>query len=178
MTPFRKPSAMRPSAPQIEAIKQGVEPFCGAEAGVRCFGSRVKGQRGFTLVELITILVIAGILAVAALPRFFDNNAFQERGTADQIVAALRYGQKVAIAQRRTAGVTVTISAAATSNCGTLLNAAGNVNCVILNSVAVAPALPQAFVFDALGRPVPNAAASMMVGTTTINIEAETGYVR
>jgi len=44
--------------------------------------------------------------------------------------------------------------------------------------VAVAPALPQAIVFDALGRPVPNAAASIVVGTTTINIEAETGYVR
>jgi len=167
---------MRSSAAQIEASRQETEPFFGARAGARWFGSRVQGQRGFTLVELITILVIAGILAVAALPRFFDNNAFQERGTADQIVAALRYGQKVAVAQRRTAGVTVTISAAATSNCGTLLNAAGDVDCAILNSVAVVPALPLAFVFDALGRPVPNAAASMVVGTTTINIEAETGY--
>ncbi|GAB1231824.1 hypothetical protein UT4_02900 [Ferrigenium sp. UT4] len=142
-----------------------------------CDIERLNKTRGFTLVELITVMVIVGILAVAALPRFFDNNAFQSRGAADQVAAALRYGQKVAIAQHRTAGVTVTITAAATSNCGTMLNAAGNIDCVIPNSVAVAPALPQAFVFDALGRSVPNVPASIVIGTTTLTIEAETGYV-
>lgn len=132
-------------------------------------------QRGFTLVELITIMLILGILAAVAVPRFFSENAFQARGTADQVMAALRYGQKVAIAQHR--NVTVSITAAADSNCGAVL-AGGNVNCVISSSVPVVPALPRAATFNALGQPVPNAAASMVVGATTINIEAETGYVR
>ncbi len=131
-------------------------------------------QTGFSLVELITIIVILGILAVVAVPRFFDVNVFQERGTTDQIVAALRYGQKVAIAQHR--NVIVNISAAANPNCGTVLTG-GNVNCVVSNAVALAPASP-AVTFDALGRPVPNVAVLITVGTTPINIEAETGYVR
>lgn len=131
-------------------------------------------QAGFTLVELIMTMVILGIIAAVAMPRFFDTNVFQERGAADQVKAALRYGQKVAIAQR--GAVSVNITAAANSDCGTVLTG-GNVNCVISDSVTVVPALPMAVTFNAGGQPVPNAEVSVVVGTTTITIEAETGYV-
>lgn len=134
----------------------------------------LPGQRGFTLVELVVTMIIVGVLAIAVAPRFIDTNVFQSRGAADQVKAALRYGQKVAIAQHR--NVSVTISAAASSDCGAAL-AAGNVSCVISNSVTVAPALPKTVTFDALGRPVPNAADSVTVGATAITVEAETGYV-
>lgn len=139
-----------------------------------CRNVALPYQCGFTLVELVMTMIIVGILAIAVAPRFIDINVFQSRGAADQVKAALRYGQKVAIAQHR--NVNVTISAAASSGCGAAL-AAGNVSCVISNSVTVAPALPRTVTFDALGRPVPNAADSVTVGTTTITVEAETGYV-
>jgi MSHA pilin protein MshC len=134
-----------------------------------------SAQRGFTLTELVVVIVLVGILAVAALPRMFDSAGFQSHGAAEQVKAALRYGQKVAIAQR--GAVSVVISSAATSDCGTVL-VGGNVNCVIADSVAV-PA--KTVTFNALGQPAPNAADSVVVGTppndTTITIEAETGYV-
>lgn len=120
------------------------------------------------------VIIIAGILAAVVAPRFFGADIFQSRGAADQVRAALRYGQKVAIAQRR--NVSVQISAGADSDCHVQLMG-GNVNCVIANSVTVTPALPKTVTFNALGQPVPNAAASMVVGTTTIDIELETGYV-
>lgn len=163
---------MRLSAEQIETFKQTPDHLFGLQASMRPPKSCANTQCGFTLVELISIMVIIGIIAVAAMPRFFDNDLFLARGTADQVKAALRYGQKVAIAQHR--NVIVNISAAANSSCGAVLTG-GDVNCVVSNGVAVTPALPQAVMFNALGRP--NAAASMVVGTTTINIEAETGYV-
>lgn len=53
---------------------------------------------GFTLIEMITTLVLVGILAVTALPRFFDFSIYRERGLFDDTLNALRYGQKLAVA--------------------------------------------------------------------------------
>ena len=132
-----------------------------------------KRQVGFTLVELIMTMVIVGILAAVVAPRFFDSNVFQERGAADQIKAALRYGQKVAIAQHGL--VNVVITTAASSDCGTQLTG-GNISCVISNSVTVAPTNPTV-TFNALGQRV-SATGSITVGSApAIIIEAETGYV-
>ncbi len=128
-------------------------------------------QAAFTLVELIAVLMIMGILAAVAIPRFVDSSQFQVRGTADQIRAALRYGQKVAIAQHR--NVNVNISQAATSNCNAVLTA-GDVNCAVLNSVAVTPVTVS---FNAMGQPTPNGAVIGVGAATSIAVEAETGYV-
>ncbi|OGS93489.1 MAG: hypothetical protein A2061_07985 [Gallionellales bacterium GWA2_59_43] len=135
----------------------------------------MENQRGFTLIELIMVMVIVGILAVFAAPKFFEANVFQSRGAADQVKAALRYAQKIAIAQRTT--VSVVISSAAVADCSTAL-VGGNVACVVSNKVAIPG---KTVTFNALGQPVPNAADAIVVGAapndTTIAIEAETGYV-
>jgi MSHA pilin protein MshC len=53
---------------------------------------------GFTLIELVTTLVLIGVLAAVAAPRFADNRAFDQRGYADELAAGLRYAQRLAIA--------------------------------------------------------------------------------
>lgn len=60
-----------------------------------------KQAAGFTLVELVVILIVVGILAVVALPRFYDQSDFDARGFYDETLSILRYGQKTAVAQRR-----------------------------------------------------------------------------
>jgi MSHA pilin protein MshC len=65
---------------------------------------------GFTLVELVAVLVILGIVAAVAAPRLFDNVAFTERGYADEIAASLRYARRIAIASN--CNVRFTVNAA------------------------------------------------------------------
>jgi len=55
--------------------------------------------KGFTLVELIGVIAIAGILAAVAAPRFFSANTFESRGYFDAASGLLRYAQKLAIAR-------------------------------------------------------------------------------
>ena len=57
-------------------------------------------ESGFTLVELVVILIVTGILAVAVVPRFFGNE-FEERGFHDGLKAALQHARHMAVASRR-----------------------------------------------------------------------------
>lgn len=169
---------MRLGAGQVEAIKQETGYFFGARAEVWLPSSRMDGdQCGFTLIELIMVMVVVGILAVVVVPRFYGVNVFKERGAADQVMAALRYGQKVAIAQHRPVSVNITV--AATPDCSTAL-VLGNVNCAVTVAGFAGTAT-----FNALGQPVQNvspfapltAPVVMSAAGITVTIEQETGYV-
>ncbi len=60
--------------------------------------SSKQDSSGFTVVELVVVIVILGILSAFAAPRFFGASVFNERGYADEIAASLRHAQKIAVA--------------------------------------------------------------------------------
>src|SRR5207247_3623636 len=79
-------------------------------------------RRGFTLPELVMVIVVIGILAVVTAPRFISWKGFSSRGFYDEAQAVVRYAQKTAVAWRRTIYVCVSataISATSNSDCTT-----------------------------------------------------------
>jgi len=157
------------------------------------------GVRGFTMIELIMVIVILGVLAVFAVPRLFDSGDFYARGFHDETLSLLRYAQKAAIAQRRTVCVAFTstsatltmASAASTYNCATFValtgpNGTPTVNAkpgVTFNPTSPATAADWNFNFDGLGQPIDGSGVAKATQNIKINnatdvvVEAVTGYV-
>lgn len=143
-------------------------------------------SRGFTMVELILVIIIAGILAAVAVPRMLGRTGFDTRGFADQLAATVRFAQKLAVAQHTDVHVRLTASDATLcydAACATLAPGPGGEKPYTVstpNGVAIASPVSTLH-FDAGGRPV-NLAARLDIqvngsGTHHVFVEQETGYV-
>ena len=176
---------MRLSTEQVEMRKQKTGFFFRDMAKVRLWGSCVQNQRGFTLVELIAVIVILGIISAVAIPRFFDRNTFDSRGYYDQVISTLRYAQKTAIAQRRfvcvafTANsIKLTYGASAACTSGDLTSPAGQKPYIVNAPSGVTLSGGTNFNFNALGKATSAPQSITVSGNATpITVEAETGYV-
>ncbi|MGI9248621.1 MAG: pilus assembly FimT family protein [Woeseiaceae bacterium] len=146
---------------------------------------------GYTIVELVLVIVILAVLGALAGPRFFDNAAFDERAYLDELAASLRYAQKVAVAS----GCRVRVDIAAGSyslaqqspqagHCDPAdsgfpvpvrLSTGDVMSGTAPTGVTTAPAL--ALVYDALGRTNLATNQALTVGTRTLVIQADSGLV-
>ena len=156
----------------------------------KCSDKTISQLRGFTLVELIMVLVVIGVLAAAALPRFWDRQVFDSRGFYDQTLSVLRYAQKAAIAERRTVcvaftsttstTVTLTIAAAAGSSvCGSNLASPNGASPFIVTAKTGVSfvAVPANFQFNPLGQATIGQTIQVTNASGNIIIEQDTGYV-
>lgn len=147
-------------------------------------------MRGFTLIELIAMLVLAGILAIVALPRLNLLGGWNEIGYRDRVRATLEFARKSAVAQRRVVRVIIAASGltveaqtqtpegeGAASWAPLNLPGGGTHSFAAPGGVSLVPA-DDSLTFDALGRPTAAKAFVVSGGAGTITVEAETGYVR
>ncbi len=155
---------------------------------------------GFTLPELIAVLLILAALSVFVIPRLDSLSGFGERADYDRVFSSLEYARKAAVAQRRyvcvqvaASSLTFTVNPSSPestsfggacsaalpmptrdSGCGT------NQTCV--SSITLSG---PSFQFDPLGRAssgaVPQTAPLTLAVTGysigSITIESDTGYV-
>ena len=143
-------------------------------------------NNGFSLIELVLVIVLVSIMAVYALPKL-NIDIFRQSGYAQQAAASIRFAQKQAIASG--CQITVSITAGGCSlnwynpsadgscpaNNTPIANpGSGNNNFCKDSSPASTTGLPASFTFDKIGRP--SAAQNINLGNKIIKVEAETGY--
>ena len=152
-------------------------------------------QSGFTLAELITVMVVLGILSAIALPRMMDNRAFAGAVFRADVVSALRYAQKSAVGHRRLVCATLTATtvtlAIATTNpaasCGTSLNSPDGAPYQSKDASVQASGYPAGglLYFQTVGTITSDGAGATIYSgniaitgqSTPIRIEGATGYV-
>ena len=143
-------------------------------------------QSGFTMIEMITTMIIIGILAAVVAPRFFIQQSYSDRGFYDQTLAITRFAQKSAIAIRRNVCVNVaspsislTYASAAGSGsaCDTNLPSpvGGSSPFTITAPTGTTLSPSTTITFTGLGSAA--STTTLTVSSRTVTIESGTGYV-
>lgn len=128
--------------------------------------NKTHHNTGFTLIELIVVLIIIGVLAVSLVPRFFTTAGTSEYLYQDQLLNLLRRAQIQAMqcTDCSTPAVNITANSALLDGASCADVDAGRALCITANeAVSLAPA--GTIGFDSMGRP------SCSAGSCTLNVQ-------
>lgn len=149
------------------------------------------------MTELVTVIVLVGIVAVFAAPRFFGRSDFDARGFFEVSIEGVRYAQKLALASGCDTRVNFDGSGVALhqwisgGSCasGACTGAGltpvqrpggGTFSETAPDGVSVGSAT---FCFDSIGRPRNTVGllagpVSVAIGSRTLSVEPDTGFTR
>jgi Tfp pilus assembly protein FimT len=149
------------------------------------------------MLELVIVLMIAGILSFMAIGRLNDTGEVNAHGFAEQVASTLRFAQEAAVAQRRLMYVNVNAGSGlvdvcldSSNACAQPLSAPGG--CNVAGGCALSVQAPGGvvlttntgqFSFDGLGQP--SVAVQVQIQLTApdghaffVTVEPISGYVR
>jgi len=143
------------------------------------------------MLELVIVILIAGILSFMAIGRLNDTGEVNAHGFAEQIASTVRFAQEAAVSQRRLMYVnvnagsgTVSVCLDSSAACAQPLAApgGGNLGVQAPGGVGLTTTTAQ-FSFDGLGQP--SVATQIQIQVTApdsqqflVTVEAGSGYVR
>jgi MSHA pilin protein MshC len=154
-----------------------------------------QGKRGFTMVELLVVIVMLGAMAAVVMPKMGAALGLRSDAARDEVLSALRYAGQTALSHRRlvcadVSGTTVTLRIASTrpaSACNSALGGPDGGSSFTANAgnaaLAVAPAGTLFFQPD--GRVTTDGAGTTaaartvtVAGAQNITVSGETGLAR
>ena len=131
----------------------------------------VANCRGFTIIELLMVVVLISILAVSIVPKFVDTSAISLQGGAAMVAADIRYTQELAMSTHTPKTITFTTNDTFYTVNAQTMNLPSRVS---ISSGAT-------FTFNSLGEPTTGGGSSVEIqagsSTKTITVESYTGRV-
>jgi len=152
-------------------------------------------ESGFTIIELVAVIVLLGILAISILPRSPTKGSLTIAGQAQQLASDIRYVQYLSMTRGQrfcfrlsSTGYSMTTTAANACTATATEHPAGIALPVSLDGMSVSSTLPAGdVIFNGEGAPYTDATTALAVnavitlsgegGTKTVTISPVTGRV-
>lgn len=134
--------------------------------------------RGFTLIELILVVLLLATLGALVVPKFSMLTSSGVQASRDDVVAALFYAQQIAMARDSNTNairLVATANSVSVTENGVALNHAGTQYPLLLNSgVNLSPAL--VLDYDKLGRTAATTFSLSKSGVSASIAVSDSGY--
>lgn len=129
----------------------------------------MKKAQGYTLIELVMVIVIIGIVSVSAYVLYPSTTPFNLNSVAEQLKADIRLTQTLAMS---ITNATYSITIASGS-----YQVTGNSSVTLPSGATLSPA--QTITFDQHGVPAAGTTVTVTVGSSTrvLTVNGVTGYV-
>jgi prepilin-type N-terminal cleavage/methylation domain-containing protein len=142
-------------------------------------GIRTSSHSGFTLVELVAVILILGVLAFSVVPRFLDKGSIDASAMAEQLANDIRYTQSLGMTsgQRNRINLTPTTYQITTSAGAPVAHpATGSTAAISLGNVSLSgynPPLTNSYIaFDGKGIPYTDVSGIVLAAPATITLNS------